>query len=279
MDGKTQTGLEALVMATSNGLEDAVLNAPLPDIALPADTSSVLAAESVELHTVPGGHLPKSHSHGHAHPHTQLEGSTAPLEKPNESHQLRAHSVPRLGTSMMPRPAFTVSIDLPSGAVTTVPTTSSTLGAPEATVGLTDEPGRPAKRRRGGRRATDPNMSAEDRRRQRVLKNRESAMRSLAKKAKFSADLQAEQAALQNELQTKQIELRKLAELALDLREKLEEFGENDLVPSFTSCINRCLAVTDDFPGGLTITPSHPIPHTALPLAPALVDHQTQLTE
>lgn len=42
------------------------------------------------------------------------------------------------------------------------------------------------KRRRGGRRASNPDISAEERKRQRVLKNRESAMRSLAKKAEYS---------------------------------------------------------------------------------------------
>lgn len=48
----------------------------------------------------------------------------------------------------------------------------------------------PSKRRRGGRRACNPELSAEERKRLRVLKNRESAMKSLLKKAQYSESLE-----------------------------------------------------------------------------------------
>ncbi|PXF46805.1 hypothetical protein BWQ96_03334 [Gracilariopsis chorda] len=51
----------------------------------------------------------------------------------------------------------------------------------------------PTKKRRSGKKGNDPDLSAEERKRLRVLKNRESAMRSLAKKAEYSAKLETQQ--------------------------------------------------------------------------------------
>lgn len=78
-----------------------------------------------------------------------------------------------------------------------------------------------AKRRRGGRRATNPEISAEERKRQRVLKNRESAMRSLAKKAEYSAKLEKLETEATTELNDDRQKLQKVVSNAIALRNLL----------------------------------------------------------
>lgn len=76
-------------------------------------------------------------------------------------------------------------------------------------------------RRRGGRRALNPEMSAEDRKRQRVLKNRESAMRSLAKKAEYSRMLNDNHTNVQSQIKTAVSNLSALVSDAQVLRQAL----------------------------------------------------------
>lgn len=101
---------------------------------------------------------------------------------------------------------------------------------------------RPAKRRRGGRRAANPEVSAEERRRIRVLKNRESAMRSLAKKAEYSAKLVDLQKEAEQEHMTKRANLQKLIQTAIGIRDALEKISDSDVGQLFnelSSCIDR----------------------------------------
>jgi hypothetical protein len=78
-------------------------------------------------------------------------------------------------------------------------TTPMTPGSPPATPST---PARPApatpssSRGKGGRKAANPHLSDDERRRERVLKNRESAMKSLHKKKCYTEGLEARAAAL-----------------------------------------------------------------------------------
>lgn len=205
----------ALVMA------DAVLAAQLPEMALPADTSTEAAAAGVD--SVPD----------------------APLS-PDE-----AQSVPELTPVEHPEP----------------------VAAPKADD--FEDASRPLKRRRGGRRVSNPNMSVEERRRQRVLKNRESAMRSLAKKAEYAARLADTQKLVFKEQLDKQSELRKLADSAIELRNELATMDSpsaSELLASISACVVRCNALMTPIPGDelLQAPPPHLAPHPATVPAHAL---------
>lgn len=109
----------------------------------------------------------------------------------------------------------------------------------------------PTKRRRGGRRATNPDISAEERRRLRVLKNRESAMRSLAKKAEYSAHLENMEKQAAAEFKASCENLQKLVTTAIALRTALEKVPEDlqKLISKVETCINRgttALAVEEE---------------------------------
>lgn len=88
---------------------------------------------------------------------------------------------------------------------------------------LTGQGEPPAKRRRGGRRSMNPEISAEERKRLRVLKNRESAMRSLAKKAEYSAKLETQEKEATDNYKQKRDSLEKLIAAAIALRTALDK--------------------------------------------------------
>lgn len=99
----------------------------------------------------------------------------------------------------------------------------------------------PTKRRRAGRRVSNADMSAEERKRQRVLKNRESAMRSLAKKAAYSAQLE-DMAKREMDLYTNsRTHLQKLLSTALTMRAAIDKVPERltKLTAEVEASINR----------------------------------------
>lgn len=137
----------------------------------------------------------------------------------------------------------------------------------------------PAKRRRGGRRVSNPDVSAEERRRIRVLKNRESAMRSLVKKAEYSAKLVDLQKAAEAEHLAKYSNLQKLVAAAIELRNDLEKISSDEvrqLCEELTNCITRSSAADVPVmaeglpPKALDTSPPHPEPKVA-DAAPAQV--------
>lgn len=81
----------------------------------------------------------------------------------------------------------------PKRVMSNVPSTLTPMGTPSANMSL--EPASPAssasRKGKGGRRAANPHLTDEERRRERVLKNRESAMKSLQKKKRYTEDLEA----------------------------------------------------------------------------------------
>lgn len=263
-------------MSTSSGLDDVVLNAPLPEMALPADTSSAVAAASVELPTDQAQHLAVQH-------HSEIEAAAvAASHHVNEDHQI-AHVVAPLHPEPQQQPLADAVVPDPQVSGTVMLETTTDAGV-QATIDAVashlsvDNGERPAKRRRGGRRATNPNMSTEERRRQRVLKNRESAMRSLAKKAAFSQQLTETQQNVIREQEEKQESLRKLVETAIELRDKLETAGVPGLSASLSGCVERCNAVMVDTsvvtttPVSITVpTTLPPVAQAAVSLAPALI--------
>lgn len=100
----------------------------------------------------------------------------------------------------------------------------------------------PSKKRRSGRRSSNPSISAEERKRLRILKNRESAMRSLAKKAEYSAKLEALEKEAAAQYKSNLEKLEKLLETAIGLRTSLDKVPEDitALVAKVESSINRC---------------------------------------
>lgn len=102
---------------------------------------------------------------------------------------------------------------------------SSVIEEPMEDVGVSELP--PAKRRRGGRRSANPNISAEERKRLRVLKNRESAMRSLAKKAAYSSKLENTDKVTIEEHKTSREDLEKLINTAIAMRTALGKVPED----------------------------------------------------
>lgn len=297
----------SLAIASSAGLDDAVLNAPLPDMALPAETSSAVAAASVELPSDQTQQLAEQH-------HQEMEVDTATVPSSHvvsEPHQLapgnpisaaveQQHSVqgvpdPQGSGSVLveaiahvgPQPSSGVivdaapDIDVQSSTTVLVEPTPDvvTQGNPDAQLLTVDSAvERPAKRRRGGRRATNPNMTTEERRRQRVLKNRESAMRSLAKKAAFSQQLAETQQNVIREQEEKTERLRKLIDTAIQLRGKLDATGESELAASISDCVERCNLVLGDTavadPTDIPVAVAGQLPplsQATVSLAPALI--------
>ncbi len=270
----------SLAMSTSSGLDDSVLNAPLPEMALPAETSSAAAAASVELPTDQAQQLAAQH-------HADMEVEATTVSAPHvvsDEHQI-GHENP-VPPEQQAQPVDVVPDPEASGAVlvSTIPDVGM-QGATEAPL-LTVEPTaeRPAKRRRGGRRATNPNMTTEERRRQRVLKNRESAMRSLAKKAAFSQQLTETQQSVMREQEEKQERLRKLVLTAVELCDKLDTAGESELSATLSACVERCNSGLVDAsvaaPTTATVTVSTALPPVAqatVSLAPALIPPPNQI--
>lgn len=99
----------------------------------------------------------------------------------------------------------------------------------------------PTKKRRGGRRSSNPEISAEERKRLRILKNRESAMRSLAKKAEYSAKLETLEKDAVAEHESSRDSLEKLVATAIALNSALDKVPEDvaNLVAKAEKCINR----------------------------------------
>lgn len=256
-----------LDMSGANGMDDAVLAAQLPDMSLPADTSTDAAAaaidavseqqqpsddhQDVELPQVvhppqdamempPSQEEPLEGVEGTPGTLELVQSLESPSETPQQPHDATAEPSP---------PEQLVSSMQTSSVPVVVATTADTQSAvPALDTTELDTPTRPLKRRRGGRRVSNPNMSAEERRRQRVLKNRESAMRSLAKKAEYAQKLAETQKVVLKEQMDKQLHLRKLVDSAVELREELTGFDSPsvlDLIASLADCVTRCnLALT-----------------------------------
>lgn len=113
----------------------------------------------------------------------------------------------------------------------------------------------PMKKRRGGRRTSNPEISAEERKRLRILKNRESAMRSLAKKAEYSAKLEALQKQAVEEYRSTRESLEQLIPTALSLKAALDKTSSpnTDLIARAEVCISSATAtLTNDTDQALT---------------------------
>lgn len=102
----------------------------------------------------------------------------------------------------------------------------------------------PSKRRRTATRGTGSAVSVEERRRIRTLKNRESAMRSLQKKAEYAAQLEAEEHKNADLVRHKHADLSTLVEEAQTLLNALDSTTE--LAKSASKCITRCRAALAD---------------------------------
>lgn len=110
----------------------------------------------------------------------------------------------------------------------------TTTAVQEANGGAVDDPSckdvqpeSPTKRRKIGKRSINSDLSAEERKRLRVLKNRESAMRSLAKKAEYSAQLEVEQRETYEEFKATRTALERTLASANALRTALEEVPDD----------------------------------------------------
>lgn len=117
-----------------------------------------------------------------------------------------------------------------------VMTSTTADGRPESPKG---EP--PSKKRRGGRRAANNDISAEERKRNRILKNRESAMRSLAKKAMYSAQLESDEREATENHQKCREKLEKILATAANLKGALDKVPEDvaKLAARVEECITR----------------------------------------
>lgn len=107
----------------------------------------------------------------------------------------------------------------------------------------------PTKKRRGGRRTSNPEISAEERKRLRILKNRESAMRSLAKKAEYSAKLEALEKRAIDECSSTRDSLEQLIATAIALKADLDKASQpnTDLIVRAETCISSATdALADD---------------------------------
>jgi hypothetical protein len=97
------------------------------------------------------------------------------------------------------------------------------------------------KRRRVGRGSTDPAMTSDERRRLRTLKNRESAMRSLQKKAEYASQLETDERTQREIVATQRDALQQLVQSAIEARAELvQTFDHSDLVGVVDDCISRC---------------------------------------
>lgn len=110
----------------------------------------------------------------------------------------------------------------------------------------------PSKKRRGGRRSSNPDISAEERKRLRILKNRESAMRSLAKKAEYSAKLESLEKEAAAQHKSSREELESLLNTAITLRNALDKVPDDiaKLIAKVETSINQGTTVLahDDSP-------------------------------
>lgn len=126
----------------------------------------------------------------------------------------------------------------------------STYRGEEVVVGLRDrdpasdetaDGGAPRKRRRTGRRSMNPELSAEERRRMRTLKNRESAMRSLQKKAEYASRLEADERRLREGVADLRESLLVTVNTANSARSVLEEKSEHrELLERVDACLRKC---------------------------------------
>lgn len=99
----------------------------------------------------------------------------------------------------------------------------------------------PEKQRRSGRRVANPTMSPEERRRQRTLKNRESAMRSLQKKAEYAAKLESDEKSLRDAVLSQRNSLITTMNAANEARLSLSGSTEHmDLLERVDACLQRC---------------------------------------
>jgi hypothetical protein len=102
--------------------------------------------------------------------------------------------------------------------------------------------------RRAGRRAANPATTPEERRRQRTLSNRESAMRSLQKKAEFAARLEDEERTLREIVGARCDALKQVVDAAVHARAALRDAGSGHdaLAAEVDDCIARCRAAVED---------------------------------
>ncbi|CAN8068984.1 unnamed protein product [Agarophyton chilense] len=97
-----------------------------------------------------------------------------------------------------------MTVSKPPTPTPSPPSRNATPRTPKAEAVLPSTPTTPgplsplsaSKKLKGGRRVVNPNLTDEQRRRERVLKNRESAMKSLQKKKRYTEDLEHRAVAL-----------------------------------------------------------------------------------
>lgn len=127
----------------------------------------------------------------------------------------------------------------------------------------------PTKKRRGGRRSSNPEISAEERKRLRILKNRESAMRSLAKKAEYSAKLEALEKHAVEEHKSTRDSLEQLLATAITFKDSLYKAPQDhaDLIAKAERCITKATTLLSEdqepdpqpiVPAVATVPPSRP---------------------
>lgn len=113
--------------------------------------------------------------------------------------------IPGAGTPRTTTPSTPASTPLPADAKSAPHSTNPEALTLTATAAMLTSPSTPRKSK-GGRRAVNPNLTEEQRRQERVLKNRESAMKSLQKKKRYTQNLEHRAIALaarNNELRDK----------------------------------------------------------------------------
>jgi hypothetical protein len=129
----------------------------------------------------------------------------------------------------------------------TTPSVLQTQERSPASTGLEQGQEPPLKRRRAGRRVTDPGMTSDERRRLRTLKNRESAMRSLQKKAEYASKLEADERTQREIVATQREALQQLVQSAIEARSELVQVSDQaDLVTTVDDCVSRCRAAIVD---------------------------------
>lgn len=193
----------------------------------------------------------------------QVQVPSAPTPTPTASG-----SVPRaIGTTSTAAGAGANGGDVATTKCTSTPSASGGGGGNGLALGVSGAGG--IKKSKGGRKAANPAMSDEERRQERVLKNRVSAMKSLQKKKRYTDDLERRAKALtaqNHELKTRIYALlAKLAQNGVPIGYALAPYPYDALLQSLLAEHNPYAAMY-----------AHQHPHQHAAAAAALVRHQHQ---